>query len=208
MFSSRTLTSLAFFVSLLFSPLSLWASQAAADSPSPAPKKASKQTQSGLYISAKQTYDLQQKPEGRKVVLVDVRDPVEIMFTGYTDAADIHVPWKVVDPTTFDEKRKKYQASTNPDFTSEVLDQLESLGADKDSHIIFMCRSGSTRSAPAADALYKQGYKNVYSMIDGFEGGKAKEGDHAGARVVNGWKNSGLPWGWKLNSEKMYLVLR
>ena len=75
----------------------------------------------------------------------------------------------------------------------------------KDAHLIFMCRSGSTRSAPAADALYELGYANVYSMVDGFEGGKAKTGQHQGARVVNGWKNSGLPWSYKLNPEKIYL---
>lgn len=75
-------------------------------------------------------------------------------------------------------------------------------------HLIFMCRSGSTRSAPAADALYAMGYANVYSMVDGFEGGKAKDGAHKGARVVDGWKNTGLPWGRKLEKDVVYGLKR
>jgi len=35
----------------------------------------------------------------------------------------------------------------------------------------------STRSAPAADTLYAMGYPNVYSMVDGFEGGKANSAE-------------------------------
>ncbi len=181
---------------------------ASVTSPAPAPQKAEMQTKSGLYITAKQTYEMKHNAGERKVVLIDVRDPVEIMFTGYTNETDIHVPFKVVDPSVFNEEGQKYQTVTNPDFAAEVQERLAALGADKDAHIIFMCRSGSTRSAPAADALYDAGYHNVYSMVDGFEGGKAKEGDHKGARVVDGWKNSGLPWGWHMESSKMYRVLR
>ena len=172
------------------------------------PTKATAQTKAGLYVTAAEAYEMLQNPGDRKVVLVDVRDPVEIMFTGYTGMADIHVPLKIIDPAVWDEAGTRYQANTNPDFVAEVTARLEDLGGDKDSHIIFMCRSGSTRSGPAADALYEAGFRNVYTMVDGFEGGKAKSGPHEGARVVNGWKNSGLPWGWKLDPEKMYVVLR
>lgn len=177
-------------------------------SAAPTPTKATAQTKAGLYVTAAEAYEMLQNPGDRKVVLVDVRDPVEIMFTGYTGMADIHVPLKIIDPAVWDEAGTRYQANTNPDFVAEVTARLEDLGGDKDSHIIFMCRSGSTRSGPAADALYEAGFRNVYTMVDGFEGGKAKSGPHEGARVVNGWKNSGLPWGWKLDPEKMYVVLR
>jgi len=150
---------------LLLLPLTF--SAVAAD----APEKASMHTQAGLYVDAPETYAMMTRPEGREVVLIDVRDPVEVKFTGYTDMTNIHVPWKIMDATRWD---------------------------------IFMCRSGSTRSAPAADALYARGYSNVYSMVDGFEGGKAKSGTEKGARVVNGWKNSELPWGWKLDKDVIY----
>jgi rhodanese-related sulfurtransferase len=174
----------------------------------PTPTKATAQTKAGLYVTAAEAYEMLHNPGDRKVVLVDVRDPVEIMFTGYTEMADIHVPLKIIDPAVWDEASTKYQANTNHDFVAEVAARLDDLGGGKDSHIIFMCRSGSTRSGPAADALYEAGFRNVYTMVDGFEGGKAKSGPHQGARVVNGWKNSGLPWGWKLDPEKMYVVIR
>ena len=41
-------------------------------------------------------------------------------------------------------------------------------------------------------------------MSDGFEGDKAKEGDMAGQRVVNGWRNAGLGWSYKISSAQAY----
>ena len=42
-------------------------------------------------------------------------------------------------------------------------------------------------------------------MVDGFEGGQNKTGPSKGVRDVNGWRNSGLPWSYKLNFDKMFL---
>jgi rhodanese-related sulfurtransferase len=67
-----------------------------------------------------------------------------------------------------------------------------------------MCRSGGTRGAPAANVLFDRGFKKVYVVTAGFEGGSLKEGDKKGWRLKNGWKNSGLPWSYKLNKDKMY----
>jgi len=174
--------------------------------PEPADPKI--RTKAGLYVTPTEAYEMLTNQKDRKVVLIDVRDPVEIMFTGFTDMAAANVPFKIIDFSVWDAQRGLYQANTNRDFVAETEAVLEKLGADKDSDIIFMCRSGSTRSGPAADVMYEAGYKNVYTMLDGFEGHKEKEGLHKGARVVNGWKNSGLPWGWKLDEEKMYVVIR
>lgn len=169
-----------------------------------APEKANMRTKSGLYVNSVEAHQMKTKPQGREVVLIDVRDSVEIKFTGYTKMTDIHVPWKIIDSNKWDAKTQSYGGHRNADFAKLVETQLEKMGVSKNAHLIFMCRSGSTRSAPAADALFNKGYANVYSMVDGFEGGKAKDGAHKGARVVNGWKNSGLPWGWKLEKEVMY----
>jgi hypothetical protein len=49
------------------------------------------------------------------------------------------------------------------------------------------------------------GYTKVYSVVDGYEGDKAKDGPHKGQRTVNGWKNSGLPWTYSLDKDYMYL---
>ena len=51
----------------------------------------------------------------------------------------------------------------------------------------------------AADLLAKLGYTHVYSITDGYEGDKAKQGEHAGQRVVNGWRNAGLPWTYTIS---------
>ena len=41
-------------------------------------------------------------------------------------------------------------------------------------------------------------------IAEGFEGDAAKDGPKAGQRTVNGWKNAGLPWTYKLDKAKMY----
>ncbi len=168
------------------------------------PDKASMQTKSGLYIDSVEAHQMINNPQDREIVLIDVRDSVEIKFTGYTKMTDIHVPWKIIDSNKWDAKTQSYGGHRNVDFAKEVEAQLDKMGVSKNAHLIFMCRSGSTRSAPAADALFDKGYSNSYSLVDGFEGGKAKQGAHKGARVINGWKNSGLPWGWKLEQDVMY----
>jgi rhodanese-related sulfurtransferase len=73
------------------------------------------------------------------------------------------------------------------------------------SFVIIYGRSGD-RSAAAANLLAEAGMKNVYSVVDGFEGDLAKDGPKAGQRAVNGWKNAGLPWSYTLDKKKMYKV--
>lgn len=40
----------------------------------------------------------------------------------------------------------------------------------------------------------------------GVEGDTVKNGPKAGQRAVNGWKNAGLPWTYKLDKTKMYFA--
>lgn len=168
------------------------------------PTKKTAQVQSGLYVTAKEAWDMMQKDE--KIILIDVRDPIEVMFTGFTDETDIHVPYLISDRTKKNPKKPVYAMSKNPNFVKEVKEALFAKNVSKDTALIFMCRSGSTRSAPAADLFYNEGWTHSYTMVDGFEGGKSKDGKSKGVRNVNGWRNSGLPWGYKLNFEKMYLA--
>jgi len=168
------------------------------------PGKKSMRTKAGLYVNSVEAHQMITKPEGREIVLIDVRDGVEIKFTGYTKMTDIHVPWKIIDSNKWDDKKQSYGGHRNANFSDKLQTQLDKMGVSKKAHLIFMCRSGSTRSAPAADIFFDKGYANVYTMVDGFEGGKAKDGTHNGARIVNGWKNAGLPWGWKLEKDVMY----
>jgi len=168
------------------------------------PEKKSAQVISKLYVTALEAWDMMQKDNS--IILIDVRDPIEIMFTGFTDETDIHVPFLLSDPSQKNPKKPVYAMKKNSNFLTEIEAKLKGMNVGKDKTIIFMCRSGSTRSAPAADVLYQNGWKNVYTMVDGFEGAKSKEGKSKGVRKVDGWRNSGLPWGYKLNFDKMYLV--
>lgn len=174
--------------------------------PASVPNEANVQTKSGLYVTAKEAFLMKSAPGGRRVVLIDVRDPAEIMFTGSTPITDIYVPYVIIDNSSFDARRQRYRARINPRFVRDTISKLTAIGAAKDSHIIFMCRSGASRSAPAANLLFEQGYRNVYSMVDGFQGDKIKNGPNRGRRLKNGWINSSLPWVWGISANKAYLV--
>ena len=168
------------------------------------PEKATAQVKSGLYVTAREAWDLiQADPDN--TLLIDTRDPVEVMFTGFATETDIHVPYRIADRTTFNETKGRWRMAVNAGFANEVEARLEDLGADRETtRLIFMCRSGSTRSAPGADLLFDRGWKQTYTMIDGFEGATRKDGDSAGVRDVNGWRNSGLPWSYSLPADVIY----
>ena len=82
---------------------------------------------------------------------------------------------------------------------------MKAMGLGKDAPVVLICRSGD-RSSKAADRLQMAGYSKVYSVAEGFEGDTAKDGAKAGQRVVNGWKNIGLPWTYKVDKAKMYFA--
>ena len=167
------------------------------------PTDPKKQTPWNLYVDSQEAYDLKMKL-GDKVLFVDVRDPAEIQFTGFTDVADVNVPFKLANAKKWNSKKSKLQMETNADYAPDLEKALVGQNLTKDDAVIIMCRSGGTRGAPAANVLYDKGFKKVYVVTDGFEGGTLKEGDKKGWRLKNGWKNSGLPWSYKLNKEKMY----
>lgn len=163
-----------------------------------------KRTQTGLYLDAKGTYELLQK-DGGKILFIDVRTPSELAWLGMPTLADANIPFKLFDKKyQWDEKRKNFNLKLNPDFVSGVADRLEQKGLTKNDKVIVMCRSGK-RSAKAANALSAAGYSQVISVIDGFEGDPAASGPKKGQRIVNGWKNSNLPWSYDLDKNKMYL---
>lgn len=167
------------------------------------PSDPKKQTTWGHYVDSKETYEMKQK-FGDQMLLVDVRDPIEIMFTGFTDIADINIPFKLADRSKWNPQKPVFAMVVNPNFEREIAAALEERGLSKHVPIVIMCRSGGTRGAPATRLLENKDYKNVYVVTDGFEGGTIKDGEKKNWRLKNGWKNSGLPWSYKLNKEKMY----
>ncbi|MBL3555651.1 MULTISPECIES: rhodanese-like domain-containing protein [Marinobacter] len=156
-----------------------------------------------LSLTPQQTYDMVQE-QGDEILFVDVRDPVEIMFIGYTDVIDKNIPFKLVDRSEFLADKGRFAMNTNPDFVADVEKALEEKGLDKDALIITMCRSGATRGKPSADYLLERGFTNVKYIDHGFQGSGAKDGKKKGMRIVNGWQNEGLPWSMTLNPQKIY----
>jgi rhodanese-related sulfurtransferase len=187
--SAATLTSL--LTALLFSSASL----------AELPEK--KQTPQGLYLTASEAYDFVQNNR-KEVLFIDVRTRAEVDFLGMPSNADANIPYMLTgDWGQWDEKKETFKLAPNSGFLPAVEGLLAAKGLGKQSKIVVMCRSGS-RSAKAANLLAQAGYNHVYSVTDGFEGDKAKEGPHKGQRVVNGWKNANLPWSYHLDKEKMY----
>lgn len=163
-----------------------------------------KQSKLGLYLTPQQAYDLK-KRDPKSVALFDIRTRAEAMYVGWPGDADALVPYveHAEIMTEWDDKRTMYKVEPNVDFVAELERRLAEKGLGKAATIILICRSGD-RSAKAADRLQMSGYAKVYSIAEGFEGDMAKEGSKAGQRAVNGWKNTNLPWTYKLDKEKMY----
>jgi rhodanese-related sulfurtransferase len=112
--------------------------------------------------------------------LVDVRTEPEWAFVGLPDLAGagkqaVLIPWQV------------YPAMQRNDA---FVDHLRQAGFTPDHHVYFLCRSGQ-RSLAAAQAAQEAGFRHVYNVADGFEGGVDADG-HRGVKA--GWKAEGLPW--------------
>lgn len=139
---SRTLR-----VALVAATLALGAAAPAAAAPEPSDP--ARQTSWGLYLTSREAYDMKREM-GDKVLFVDVREPVEIMFTGFTDVVDVNVPFLLVNPSRWNPKKPVLAMEPNPDFAASIMAQLEKRGLDTSAPVILMCRSGGTRGAPSA----------------------------------------------------------
>jgi len=167
----------------------------------PAPKR----TKLGQYLSSQEAAGFMDR-NASKALFLDVRTPAEVMFLGMPAQADANVPYmKEPDFPAWDNAKATFKLETSPDFIPEVRRRLSAKGLGPDDAVVLICRSGD-RSAAAANLLAEAGFKNVYSVVDGFEGDLATEGAKAGQRAVNGWKNAGLPWSYKLDKAKMYKI--
>lgn len=171
--------------------------QAAVD-PTQVPE--AKRSKPALYVEAKDAPALLAAANGR-VLFVDIRTRSEAMYVGMAGGVDALVPFVEHEEmmTTWDEKRGVYALAPLQDFVPEMDRRLAQKGLTKNDLVVLICRSGD-RSARGATRLMEAGYGNVYSVIDGLEGDMSKDG----RRSVNGWKNAGLPWSYKLEKQRMY----
>jgi rhodanese-related sulfurtransferase len=113
---------------------------------------------------------LQQAPGSK---LVDVRSRAELDWVGRIPGA-VEIEWQ-----SYPGMRP------NTAFLSYLSSQV-----DKESMVMFLCRSGG-RSHQAAATATESGYANCYNILEGFEGDKDASG-HRGTK--GGWKAAGLPW--------------
>lgn len=157
----------------------------------------------GLYLTPEEAYKMKSaNPE--KVLLIDIRTPAEIKFLGMADSADANIPIRFMRKDyAWSDKKNTYRTRINKDFAKAVDTLLASKGLDKNTPIILMCLAGG-RVPRAAKILHNNGFTKIYSQYQGFEGKKANTGPDTGKRVVNGWKNVGLPWSYNLQKSKMY----
>tara|TARA_S200000501_G_scaffold370276_1_gene411186 strand:+ start:1183 stop:1746 length:564 start_codon:yes stop_codon:yes gene_type:complete len=163
-----------------------------------------KKTKAGLYLTAVDAYEMKKNKEN--VLFIDIRTRSEIIYLGMPSSVDANIPWLEYSKNfSWDEKNNRFLTEHNKNFEQEFTRRLIENGLNQNANIILICRSGS-RSASAADFLDKLGFGKVYSVVDGYEGDVVKEGSNSGKRLINGWKNSGLPWSYKLNKNKMYLI--
>jgi len=160
-----------------------------------------KQSESNKYLTAVEAHNVV-KQHADEVLFVDVRTLAEIEFVGWTAMVDAVIPYMSNDFDEWNKEKYRYLKVINGDFPIEFEDLMAKKGLTKDAPVIFMCRSG-TRSSRAASLASKLGYTNAYTVVDGFEGDKAKEGSEKGHRVVNGWKNSDAPWDYKVDINRV-----
>ena len=119
---------------------------------------------------------LTEQPSAR---LIDVRSKMEFDYVGHPIVA-IHVPWKEF--PSWDE---------NPNFCDDVRKALVASGIDGlDTPVLMLCRSG-VRSKNAGNTLIKEGFGQVYNVLEGFEGDK-DDSNHRG--TLGGWRFRGLAW--------------
>ena len=54
------------------------------------------------------------------------------------------------------------------------------------------------------------GFTRAWNILDGWEGSQVKDPDSVfdGMRMKNGWKNSGLPWTYDIDPDRMTLPPR
>lgn len=142
--------------------------------------------------------------KGEEILFVDVRDPVEIQFIGFTDWVDVNIPFLLVDRTKWAESQGMFAMPRNGNFTDEISEALAAKGLSAEATIITMCRTGSSRGEPSAAFLRQSGFPNSYFIINGFQGEELEEGMLKGHRIKNGWQNSGLPWSPAINGDKIY----
>lgn len=145
-----------------------------------------KRTTLGLYFSSTEAASFMES-NSKYALFLDVRDPHELQTTGMADTVDFNVPFNYINTNKWDEAKSRFQFDVNPDFVKDVTGRFKAKGLSGFDAIVLICTSG-TRAANAVNALARAGFKNVRTVVDGY----------------NGWISNDLKWSKKLVRSKMY----
>ena len=159
-----------------------------------------KQTTLGLYVNAKEAYE-KWKADPEKVKILDVHTQEEYLFIGHPAMAwNIPIFFQSYD---WDAENKNFPLRPNPDFMKKIKKVFQ-----PDDIVLITCRSVG-RSAMAVNQLTTAGFENVYNITDGVEGDIVKDPEsvYMGQRLLNGWKNSGLPYTYTIDPKLMLIPM-
>ena len=158
-------------------------------------------TKLGLYVTPMEAYR-RWAADSEHVKVLDVRTPEEYAFVGHPEMA-MNIPF-VMHTYEWEPEKGRVAIEGNPRFLPEVTGW-----ANPEDTILVMCRSGG-RAALAVNVLAEAGYQNVYNILEGMEGERVNDprSVYHRKRMVNGWKNAGLPWTYDLEPSQMRLPKR
>jgi rhodanese-related sulfurtransferase len=164
----------------------------------------SNETSLGLYVMPKEAYAMwQASPE--QVNILDVRTFEEYTFVGHLEMAhNVPLLYPKYDPKgpSLPGRPPGCYGEINPGFIPTVNE----LYAPTDTILVY-CATGG-RAAMAINMLAQAGYVNVYNVVNGLEGDRVDDPGsvYHGKHMRNGWKNSGLPWGFDFHPDLMYVA--
>jgi rhodanese-related sulfurtransferase len=98
-----------------------------------------------------------------KAVLIDVRTRAEWNFVGTPDLSALSRKPVLVEWQSFPD------GSLNAAFLDQLVAKLDELGADRETELFFICRSGA-RSRHAANAAAGADYKKCHNVAEGLRG--------------------------------------
>ncbi|PLW94098.1 MAG: sulfurtransferase [Marinilabiliales bacterium] len=157
-----------------------------------------KQTTLGLYVTSAEAFHMW-STDPDNVIILDIRTPEEYLFVGHAAMA-----WNIPafdQSYVWDPEKQHFPMVPNPDFVKTIQELFQ-----PDDILLITCRSGD-RSAIAVNELAKLGFTNAYTITDGVEGGIVNDPEsvYNGQRMLNGWKNSGLPYTYQIDPKLMFI---
>lgn len=188
-----------FFVlpfSLILTTLVCLAAASANEKAAEAEPPKGKQTILERQVTAEEAYE-KWRVAPDSVKILDVRTLEEYLFVGHAPMSR-NIPL-YYQTDQWDAKKERFTMVPNLDFVYQVKQV-----ASADETILVICRSGG-RGAKATNMLANAGFEHVFNIEHGMEGDTISDPQSAyqGQRLRNGWKNSALPWTYKVDPERM-----